>query len=291
MNLPVSSGRGDTNNMTIHSITLESTQLTRVGYIDVDIDPSVAGLLAKDFSSIDWREPEWTSGNQLRAGAAIWFADTTTQRIAFDPVQAADDVLRGDPDTEQAQQAAIAELLATSGFDRASVDLLVMSHIEGIGMCAWHHPDGNWSPFFPNATILVSDDALASFLSRDRADTDDPEYDAWHALLDQGVVATFNDGDTISGDLTAQISGGHCPGHTIFHFGVNPKAPAATMLGHLAISPVHLATGECPRQHFQPDVAWSTLQQARSDDRLLIGPLWPGPGSGRWRDNTFVATT
>ena len=62
------------------------------------------------------------------------------------------------------------------------------------------------------------------------------------------------------------------------------------MLGHLAISPVHLATGECPLQHPQPGVAWSALREAADDGRILIGPLWPAPGSGRWVNNTFTPT-
>jgi hypothetical protein len=62
------------------------------------------------------------------------------------------------------------------------------------------------------------------------------------------------------------------------------------MLGHLAISPVHLATGECPPQHEDAAAAWSTLRALADDGRMLVGPLWPAPGSGRWLDGAFVAS-
>ncbi len=281
---------GNTGVMSVDTVVLQDATLTRVGYIDVAIDPAAAGLLAEDFADIDWREPLWTEGDQLRAGAAVWFADIDGQRLAFDPVQAADPVLRSDPDTERSQQTAIAELLVVSGFDRASVDVLVMTHIEGVGMCAWHNDDGSWSPFFPNANVIVSVPALESFLARERVGDLDIEYDAWHALIDQGVVSTYVDGDSVVDGVRAQVTGAHCAGHAILHFGTDANAPEATMLGHLAISPVHLATGECPLQHPDPATAWSALSAAAEDGRILIGPLWPAPGGGRWMNNEFIAT-
>ncbi len=61
------------------------------------------------------------------------------------------------------------------------------------------------------------------------------------------------------------------------------------MLGHLAVSPVHLTTGECPQQHIDPAAVESLLRALTDDGRTLIGPLWPAPGFGRWVDGAFVA--
>jgi hypothetical protein len=272
-----------------HRLDLGDIALTRVGYVDVPIPPDAAGLTAADFADVPWREPLWTEGEQLRAGAAAWFADAGGKRLVFDPVQAADDVLRADAETEQAQQHAVAELFEQAGFERESVDLLVLSHIEGIGMVAWRHEDGSWGPFFPNARVLVSDPALAELRDWTPDDPSDATFAAWHALLDQGRVATFGDGAEIVPGVRAEVTGGHCPGHSVFHFGAGDDV-AATMLGHLAISPVHLATGECPPQHEDAASAWSTLRALADDGRMLVGPLWPAPGSGRWLDGAFVAS-
>lgn len=271
-------------------LELAHATLTRVGYVDVAIPPEIAGLRAADFAGIDWRFPLWAEGEQLRAGAAAWFADIAGQRFAFDPLQAADGVLRADRGAEAAQQTAVAELFAKAGFPRESVDRLVMTHIEGVGMAAWRREDGRWERFFPNATIAVSEPVLASFLAADSFHQDPLEREAWSALLYAGVVETYADGEALAPGLRAEVTGGHCPGHSVLHF-VEPRSEtvAATMLGHLAVSPLHLATGECPAQHAEPGRAWSALRGAADDARLLIGPLWPTPGFGRWISGRFDA--
>ena len=65
--------------------------------------------------------------------------------------------------------------------------------------------------------------------------------------------------------------------------------PIASFLGHLAVSPLHLASGECSVLHEDPPAAWSLLQKTAEDARLLNGPLWPTPGFGRWEYGAFVA--
>jgi hypothetical protein len=90
--------------------------------------------------------------------------------------------------------------------------------------------------------------------------------------------------------LRAEVTGAHCPGHAALHFAEPGRAGvAATMLGHLAVSPLHLATGECPGQHPEPARAWSALRAIADDGRIVIGPLWPTPGFGRWIDERLVA--
>jgi hypothetical protein len=276
--------------MSVHSIDLQHGTLTRVGYVDAAIPPEAAGLTANDFASIPWRSPVWTEGDQLRAGAAAWFADVEDTRLVFDPVLAADDVLRADHASELAHQAAIADVFGAAGFERASVDRLVLTHIEGVGMVGWRNEDGSWSPFFPNARVLVSDVSLSEFLASSADGARDLQHEAWHALIDQGLVDSYDDGDDIAPGVRADVNGGHCPGHAVFHFGADARGQAeATMLGHLAVSPLHLATGECPPLHADPATAWSLLRAAADDGRTLIGPLWPAPGFGRWVGGAFVA--
>jgi hypothetical protein len=271
-------------------LELAHATLTRVGYVDVPIPPELAGLAAADFAGIDWRAPLWAEGEQLRAGAAAWFAEIGGERVAFDPMQAADGVLRADRGAEAAHQAAIAKLFAEAGCARESVDALVMTHIEGVGMAAWRRADGRFEPFFPNAAIRVSAAALDSFLAADSFHQDPLERDAWSALIAAGVVRAYADGESLVPGLRAEVTGAHCPGHAVLHFAEPGRgAVAATMLGHLAVSPLHLATGECPQQHYEPARAWSALRAMADDGRFLIGPLWPTPGYGRWLDGRLVA--
>jgi hypothetical protein len=273
--------------MSTHTITVGNTTLTRVGYVDAAIPAAVAGLTPNGIAQIPWRSPLWTDCEQLRVGAAAWFADVAGTRLAFDPLQAADYRLRADRATEAAQQSAIARVFAESGFARESVDLLVMTHIEGVGMVAWRNEDGSWAPFFPNARVLVSDVVLREFLAQGEAPQGDLEHEAWTALIGQRVVDTFSDGETLAPGLMAEVRGGHCPGHAVLHFNGGSERPV-TMLGHLAISPILLATGECAALNADPPAAWSLLHEIADDGRLLIGPLWPSPGFGRWTGGAFI---
>ncbi len=268
-----------------------STTLTRVSYIDISVPSEVMGLDPVQYAEVEWRNPLWVDGEQVKVGGSIWFADTADGRIAFDPVQAADAVLRADPETEMAQQHAIAQCCADAGFPRESVDSLVMTHIEGVGMAAWRDEQRTWSRFFPNARIVVSEVGLAQFLSSDAALVGSLAFEAWRCLVDAGVVDTFTDQQQLAPGVRAEVTGAHCAGHAALHFaGDDPEtAPAATFLGHLTISPLHLATGECPQPPIDPADAWAVLHACSYDGSFLIGPLWPSPGCGWWRNEEFVA--
>lgn len=274
--------------MSIHTLELGNVRLTRIGYTDVAIPPEAVGLTPSDLAPISWRSPLWTEGDRVRVGAAAWFADVDGIRIVFDPLQAADYVLRANRDAEATHQAAVARLFAEADFPRESVDRLVMTHIEGVGMVAWRNDDGGWSPFFPNARVLVSDVEMREFLAAPANPEGDLQHEAWHALIDQGLVDTYADGATIAAGLSADVQGAHCPGHALLHFGAADAYPEVTILGHLAISPLHLATGECPALQSDAAAAWSLLRRTAEDGRVLIGPLWPAPGFGRWVSGAFV---
>jgi hypothetical protein len=274
--------------MAVPNIALPGATLTRVAYADLPVPSAIVGLTPEQFATIPWASPLWAENEQVRIGAAAWFAVIGGKRIVFDPVQAADAVLRADPTAEQAHQAAIANVFAEAGFARESVDLLVMSHIEGVGMVAWRDADGAWSRFFPNARVLVSDQVLREFTAAGAQGDDDIQHAAWSALIEQGCVDTFVDGAEVVPGLRATLTGAHCPGHAAFHFGQRAGGgPAVTLIGHLAVSPLHLQTGECAALNAEPAAAWARLRELADDGRTLIGPLWPAPGHGRWVDGRF----
>lgn len=276
------------NEKEVCGLTIAGMTLTRVGYADGSIPPRVVGLGVDDLATLDWATPVWVDGQQIRFGTAAWFADVGGVRYAFDPLLAADSILRADRAAESTHQSAVAATFERAGFPRESVDCLLLSHIDGVGMAAWRDEDGGWSRFFPNARVLVSDVALRAFRASP-ARAGDIEWEAWTALIESRFVDTFHDGEVIAPGLTAELTGGHCPGHAVFHFGDAGRSPAASLLGHLAVSPVHLASGACAALHSDPSEAWSRLRAILEDDRTLIGPLWPTPGYGSWRNDRLVA--
>jgi len=274
------------------TLTIDGLTLTRVLYADVMIAPEAAGLTAHDLMKVPWRAPLWADDTQLGASASAWVIETLApegiantaprRRIVLEPLQAADDVLH-DPDAGTFHADAFAEVMARTGYPVESIDTVVISHLETIGMVARREPDGSWQRFFPNARILIPRVSYELFCAMP---PDFPSTVPWQRFIEQGWVDTFDDGDEIVSGMRVELTGAHNPGHCVFHFGTGP---IATWLGHLAINPLHLATGLCPLQHPEPERAWELLQGFRNDGRLLLGPLWPSPAIGRWDTDHFVA--
>jgi len=270
-------------------IELAGSTLTRVSYLDITVPAELLGLDVGSVAKVSWADEPWVKGDQIGVGAAAWFADIAGQRLVFDPLLAADYALRSDREAEFTHQQAVADAFAAAGMPRESVDLLVLSHIDGVGMAVWREAEGSLSPFFPNASVLMSDREFAMISKRlaAPASVGDLEHEAFSALLAKTRIQTFTDGETIAPGLVARWTGGHGPGHCVFSF-TNAAEPTAEvmMLGHMAVSPLHLVSGPCEPLNEDPAVAWSTLQMLLTEDRTLIGPLWPTPGFGRWQADT-----
>ncbi len=265
------------------TIEFEDVRLTRVLYLDAAIDPEPTGLTAAEVRSVAWAEPVWAEGDQVRAAACVWVIETAGRVIVVDPAGNVDEILH-DPATTATHQDAFAAAFEAAGITIDRVDTVLLSHIESVGMTAVRDGDaaGVWRPFFPNSRVLMSESARQHF---DVEPGDAPVADAFGALITSGNVDTFRDGDEIAPAVRAQWTGAHNPGHCVFHIGA---APSVTFVGHLAVTPLHLATGPCLPQHVEPQRAWDQLRLVANDGRILIGPLWPSPGAGRWTGDVFV---
>ena len=97
-------------------------------------------------------------------------------------------------------------------------------------------------------------------------------------MHEQGAVTTVDDEHAVTSDVTTQWTGAHSPGHQLVHIASGDDR--ATMIGHLALSPVHCVIRECG-PHIDAPAANAVLRTL-ADGRLLIGPLWPTPGAVRW---------
>jgi glyoxylase-like metal-dependent hydrolase (beta-lactamase superfamily II) len=83
--------------------------------------------------------------------------------------------------------------------------------------------------------------------------------------------------------------GAHTPGHVFVH--VSSGGREAIMLGHVVVTALHLVTGLCPQQHPDPEAAQRRIDALLDEDAVLIGPLWPTPGAGRWDGKQLVASS
>jgi glyoxylase-like metal-dependent hydrolase (beta-lactamase superfamily II) len=271
--------------MTTHTIRIGNVELTRVGYADIGIDPARVGLTTGQVTAVTWAEPLWADGNEVRAGAAVWVIQDGDARIAVDPAQAADEIIRNDDDAALHQDA-FAALLEAAGMPRESFTHAISTHVEGIGMWAWRNDDGSWVPFFPNAPIMVPQRELDAI---DRGEHPSPVHVAFTQLRALGAYQAVSDGERVTAHVSLEHVGAHTPGHQFVR--ISSDGEQAMMVGHLAVSPLHLVTGPCPQQHPRPDEAQLRIEALLEEDALLIGPLWPTPGAGRWDGKQLVAAT
>jgi glyoxylase-like metal-dependent hydrolase (beta-lactamase superfamily II) len=259
--------------VTTLSFDVGSVRLTRVGYAEVDVPPEAVGLTAEEVRAVAWAQPTWANGDQPRAAAAAWIIEHDGARIVVDPAQAADDILRTDTDAAVHQEA-FAKLLADAGFARETITHAVATHIDGVGMLAWRNDDGTWEPFISNAPIMLSQREVDSI--------DSGEHPGAGRIYPhvRAAVQSMGDREELTREVSVECTGAHTPGHQIVR--IDSDGQRAVIVGHLAVVPLHLETGPCTRQHVDADAAWAALRAIRDEGTLLIGPLWPEPGAGRW---------
>ena len=264
--------------------------LTRVSYFDVPLDPAVVQLTADEVASFTWATPTWAAADgQVLVGQALWVIEAGGRVIVVDPCGASDQFLRTGPEAFGHQEAVLAAM-RDAGFEPERVDTVVLSHLDGIGMAAAVEPDGGWAPLFPNARIVMTATELEWLLS-------DAGWgaglDALRALVARGVVDGVDDAHALADAVSLRHTGGHSVGHAVVR--VHSGGRTAILLGHLALSPLQLATGECTNLHVDSARAAAALDailaEATVGDTLLIGPLWPFPGAVFATGGRIVAAT
>jgi glyoxylase-like metal-dependent hydrolase (beta-lactamase superfamily II) len=265
----------------VQRFDIGSVRLTRVPYFDVTLPPEAVALTEADITALPWAVGTWcASPTEVRVGQVFWVVESEGRTIVVDPCCASDAFLRTGPEAVGHQDAAFAAF-RDAGFDPDGVDTVVMSHLDGIGMNALVDGDGRWRPAFPNAPIVVSDLEWAK--TRGRAEHADAAV-----LVDlaaQGGVTPVPLPHAVTAEVEMVASGGHSPGHATVV--VRSGGARALFLGHLAVSPMQAALDRVVALHDDPELGRRALrhwlEDAATDDALVIGPLWPAPGAARVR--------
>ena len=257
-----------------------ATTLTRVPYFDVALDPAAANLGPEHVVALaEWGTPSWaTAEGELLIGQAIWVIESEGHVIVVDPCGAADPFIRTGPEAVDHQLAVLSAMTA-AGHPPESVDVVALSHLDGIGLTAVVDEDGHWSPAFPEARIVMTSAELEFLAGCD----DVGGLSILRELIEQGAVDGVRDGHALTDEVAMRITGGHSPGHALIE--VDSRGERAVLLGHLAVSPLNTAVPAAPHAHVDAVVAQAALDQliasAADDGALVIGPLWPYPGAGQ----------
>lgn len=225
--------------------------------------------------------PGWLEGGGfLDADGGVLLASSAfalragDRRVVVDPWLAFD-ADRADPAAAAAPCARLLGDLDAAGFPPGEVDVVVNTHVDGVGHNVAPAPGGaptGWAPAFPSARYRYSRTELADW-----------DGDAGLApLVGGGVVDPLDPPEEVAPGVTVEAAPGHSDGHTVVR--VRSRGEELVLAGHLFISPMQVAD---PATGLDADVALAGEERRRLLAGLaerggsLYAPLMGGPGGGR----------
>lgn len=157
-------------------------------------------------------------------------------------------------------------LLSAAGVAVGDVSLVVLSHVDGLGICV----DGAGAPVFPGARLLAPRSDLAAIAEG-----------GWPDLEPLGRCADPHDA---TGAVAPGVVLVDLPGHQRGHAGIAIGEPWEVLVtGHLFIDPTQVVALDRPGLDDDVDTAAATrrrvLAEAADEGFALLGPLWPEPGA------------
>lgn len=251
---------------------IEVTRVEDPGFeLTLPQDPTTTGALA----ARPWLAPHWVTPElHLRVGSSAIIVRTPSAVVVVDPWLAFDDPARLAP--------RLAALRA-AGIDPGEVDLVINSHIDGVGANA--HSDG--SPTFPRARYLFPAAELEDLEAGVHGELG-REVDGRHpllGLLDRGCVEAVEGGEQLVPGLHLEDAPGHNRGGVVLW--ITSGGDQAVVVGHLFLHPAQVFDPTTANGDLDPVALAETRRQlltrCERDDVLLIGPLFADPGAGKVR--------
>lgn len=251
--------------------TVGAVEVTRVA------DPEFELVLPQDertaaiLKATPWLCPDFVTDEQaLVVGSSAIAVRTPSALIVVDPFLAFDDPARLAP--------RLAALRA-AGVDPDEVDVVVNTHIDGIGANVL--VDG--TPAFGRARYLLPEAEVEDA----RSGVHGEEGAALLRLAERGQLVGVGDDETLVPGVRLRSAPGHNRGHVAVW--VESAASQAVIVGHLFLHPAQIANPDVDTGDLDPaEVARtrrSVLSRCVREDVLLIGPLFAPPGGGKIRQD------
>jgi glyoxylase-like metal-dependent hydrolase (beta-lactamase superfamily II) len=223
-----------------------------------------------------WAQPALATpdGRVYFALAAICVA-ARGRRILIDPCISFD-ARRAQPDAAEQAEALLARLAAI-GFGPSDVDVVVSTHVDGIGWST-RPADGGFAPTFPKARYLWT----AIEIERVLAEAG-PDAESLAPLLDAGLVDRVVAPCAISDEVSLEPAAGHAPGNV--NVWIRSGGESAVVVGDMILHPLQVAEpdwgGLDANAEQAAEARRSVLDRAARDGALVIGPHFPAPGAFR----------
>ena len=272
--------------MTSQTFKVGDLELVRVVELEFPLAPTILPIGREPTALVarsTWARPHFvTEGGDIVFALSALALVSGGQRIVIDPCLSFD-LRRENPDIAERAAALLDDLLPAAGFAPDRVDLVLNTHVDGVGWNVRPRPEG-WVPSFPNARALFT----RLEIERVRA----AEHPA-QARDAQSLAPLFEAGlvDAVEAplQLTPEISLRPSPGHTVGNVDIwiESQGESAVVVGDHILNPLQCADPDWTDLDAQaeraPSVRRALLEECAARDTLVIGPHFGSPGAGRVR--------
>ena len=234
---------------------------------------------------IDWLHPEFMDeAGELRFSVHALVIEIGERTIVVDTCVGNDKDRMPYKDWHKLQTAFLADF-AAAGFDPASVDCVLCTHLH-VDHVGWNTMlvDGQWVPTFPNARYLVAEKEWTYWDANEDEDTYGPLLaDSVRPIVDAGLMDFVGDTHQVCDEIVLEPTPGHTPGHVSVH--ITSQGEEALITGDCIHHPVQMTrTDWCSSADYDQTQGQATreglLEKYVDQDTLIIGTHFATPTAG-----------
>ena len=256
-------------------------EVTRVTEAEVPVPPELLRIGSDPdalLAACDWVRPRFaTDEGHVYFALSATCVESEGRKLVIDPWISFDQ-RRAQPDAAELAETQLSRL-AAAGFPPDEVDLVVSTHVDGIGWSTRPAVEGaGWTPSFPNARYVWTASEIKRVLDDDQEDAR-----SLGPLLEAGCVDRVDAPYALTRDVHLEPAPGHAPGNV--NIWIESGDASAVVVGDMLLHPLQMADPDWGGLDFDgPTAAVSRralLAQAEERGALVIGPHFPSPGGFR----------
>lgn len=274
--------------MAHQSFAIGELEIVRVVELEFPLGPEILPI-GRDPRALagacEWAKPHFvTEAGEIVFALSALGVVSQGKRLLIDPC-CSFDLRRENPDIAERAAAFLDQALPAAGFAPEDVDLVVNTHLDGVGWNVRPGPDG-WRPAFPKARHLWPRlDIEAALDQRGRTLERAKDASSLASLLEADVIERVDAPFAVTPEIRMSPSPGHTSGNT--DIWIESGGECAVVVGDHILSPLQCAdpdwTGLDEHPDESPRIRRALLQECAARDALMIGPHFGSPGAGRVR--------
>ena len=270
----------------MQKFTVGELEIVRVVELEFPLGKAILSIGSEPealAASASWAKPHFVteSGDVVFALSAIGLV-SDGKRIVIDPCLSFD-LRRDNPDIGERAAALLDDLLPAAGYPPDDIDLVLNTHVDGVGWNVRPGPDG-WLPAFPKARTIWTGSEIDRVL-QDGGESSEQTGEAasLQPLLDAGSLDRVDTAAQITSNVSLRPSPGHTPGNV--DIWIESNGESAVIVGDHILNPLQCADPDWSGLDMNPEKApgirRALLETCAERNTLIIGPHFGSPGAGR----------